>query len=165
MKFSTIAIAAAICSTASTVFASNSKAAKAKVTKAKTPKAFPSSRDVGSYSYSMSVNPAPSCDVSGCDDGYDCYEVDATGEHQCLQTFINGQIVDNVLLTGANALAVHHVTIDHNGDFPYWEGQSWGIIHTITTQGTIAGQIGLYSIASSRYGDDMTGKTTSVTVE
>jgi ferredoxin--NADP+ reductase len=58
-----------------------------------------------------------------------------------------------------------HIVLDHKGEMPYWEGQSYGVLppgenpkngkpHTVR----------LYSIASSRYGDDMTGITGSLCV-
>jgi ferredoxin--NADP+ reductase len=58
-----------------------------------------------------------------------------------------------------------HIILNHEGKMPYWEGQSFGVLppgenpkngkpHTVR----------LYSIASSRYGDDMTGNTGSLCV-
>lgn len=78
----------------------------------------------------------------------------------------SGKVVSTKRIVGPKATGeTCHIIIDHNGDFPYWEGQSWGVIppgkrekdgkpHTVR----------LYSIASSRYGDDMTGKTGSLCV-
>ncbi|KAL7527352.1 hypothetical protein ACHAXR_001910 [Thalassiosira sp. AJA248-18] len=59
-----------------------------------------------------------------------------------------------------------HIIIDHEGDFPYIEGQSVGIIPPGNSEKDgkpHAAQF--YSIASSRYGDSMTGATLSLTVE
>ena len=48
---------------------------------------------------------------------------------------------------------------------PYWEGQSYGVIPPGTNpKNGKPNTVRLYSIASSRYGDDMTGKTTSLCV-
>ncbi|GAQ80250.1 ferredoxin-NADP reductase [Klebsormidium nitens] len=70
-------------------------------------------------------------------------------------------------IVGPNATGeTKHIVIDHEGKLPYWEGQSYGIIppgenpkkpgkpHTVR----------LYSIASTRYGDDFDGKTASLCV-
>jgi ferredoxin--NADP+ reductase len=54
-----------------------------------------------------------------------------------------------------------HIILDHQGKMPYWEGQSYGVIPPGLNH---ARSIRLYSIASSRYGDDMTGKTASLCV-
>jgi ferredoxin--NADP+ reductase len=51
------------------------------------------------------------------------------------------------------------------GDFPYWEGQSWGVIPPgVREKDGKPHSVRLYSIASSRYGDDMSGKTGSLCV-
>mmetsp|Transcript_35761 Transcript_35761/g.93930 ORF Transcript_35761/g.93930 Transcript_35761/m.93930 type:complete len:350 (-) Transcript_35761:257-1306(-) len=58
-----------------------------------------------------------------------------------------------------------HIIMDHKGDMPYWEGQSYGVIPPGTNpKNGKPNTVRLYSIASSRYGDDMTGKTTSLCV-
>lgn len=58
-----------------------------------------------------------------------------------------------------------HIIMDHKGDMPYWEGQSYGVIPPgINPKNGKPNNVRLYSIASSRYGDDMTGKTTSLCV-
>merc|ERR1712216_704811 len=58
-----------------------------------------------------------------------------------------------------------HIVIDHGGNMPYYEGQSFGVIAPLIDQknGKPA-KTRLYSIASSRYGDDMTGQTASLCV-
>merc|ERR1711933_658118 len=57
------------------------------------------------------------------------------------------------------------IIIDHGGDMPYIEGQSWGVIPPGTREKDGKPHaVRLYSIASSRYGDDMTGKTGSLCV-
>lgn len=59
-----------------------------------------------------------------------------------------------------------HIVIEHGGDMPYWEGQSYGIIPPGENPKK-PGQpntVRLYSIASSRYGDEFDGKTASLCV-
>eukprot|EP01018_Ginkgo_biloba_P040219 Gb_24740 [translate_table: standard] len=59
-----------------------------------------------------------------------------------------------------------HIVIDHGGNLPYWEGQSYGVIppgENPRKPGT-PHTVRLYSIASSRYGDSFDGKTTSLCV-
>jgi len=77
-----------------------------------------------------------------------------------------GKVVSSKRIVGPKATGeTCHIVIDHNGDFPYWEGQSWGVIAPGQREkdGKPHG-VRLYSIASSRYGDDMTGKTGSLCV-
>merc|ERR1719272_42867 len=58
-----------------------------------------------------------------------------------------------------------HIIMDHQGEMPYWEGQSYGVIPPGTNpKNGKPNSVRLYSIASSRYGDDMTGTTTSLCV-
>jgi ferredoxin--NADP+ reductase len=57
------------------------------------------------------------------------------------------------------------IIIDHAGKMPYWEGQSYGVIPPgKNPKNGKPNSVRLYSIASSRYGDDMTGTTTSLCV-
>jgi len=56
------------------------------------------------------------------------------------------------------------IVIDHGGDMPYVEGQSYGVIPPGVDAKGKPNKVRLYSIASSRYGDDMTGKTTTLCV-
>lgn len=59
-----------------------------------------------------------------------------------------------------------HIVIEHDGNVPYWEGQSYGIIPPGENPKK-PGQpnnVRLYSIASTRYGDDFDGKTASLCV-
>merc|ERR1711988_1242024 len=57
------------------------------------------------------------------------------------------------------------VVTNHGGDMPYIEGQSYGVIPPGTNpKNGKPNSVRLYSIASSRYGDDMTGTTTSLCV-
>merc|ERR1719446_1478911 len=40
-----------------------------------------------------------------------------------------GKIVSTKRIVGPKATGeTCHIIIDHEGDFPYWEGQSWGVI-------------------------------------
>jgi len=58
-----------------------------------------------------------------------------------------------------------HIIMDHQGKMPYWEGQSYGVIPPgVNPKNGKPNSVRLYSIASSRYGDDMTGTTTSLCV-
>ncbi|KAL5217782.1 hypothetical protein ABZP36_018466 [Zizania latifolia] len=59
-----------------------------------------------------------------------------------------------------------HIVIDHGGNVPYWEGQSYGIIppgKNLKKPGA-PHNVRLYSIASTRYGDSFDGRTTSLCV-
>jgi len=77
-----------------------------------------------------------------------------------------GKVVSTKRIVGPQATGeTCHIIIDHNGDFPYWEGQSWGVIPPgVREKDGKPHSVRLYSIASSRYGDDMTGKTGSLCV-
>ena len=77
-----------------------------------------------------------------------------------------GKVVSTKRIVGPQATGeTCHIIIDHEGDFPYWEGQSWGVIPPGTREKDgKPHSVRLYSIASSRYGDDMTGKTGSLCV-
>jgi len=77
-----------------------------------------------------------------------------------------GKVVSTKRIVGPKATGeTCHIVIDHNGDFPYWEGQSWGVIAPGTREKDGKPHaVRLYSIASSRYGDDMTGNTGSLCV-
>jgi ferredoxin--NADP+ reductase len=59
-----------------------------------------------------------------------------------------------------------HIIMSHGGKMPYWEGQSYGVIPPGENPKKPGkpNSVRLYSIASSRYGDDMTGTTTSLCV-
>merc|ERR1712021_15392 len=77
-----------------------------------------------------------------------------------------GKVVSTKRIVGPKATGeTCHIIIDHDGDFPYWEGQSWGVIPPGNREKDgKPNKVRLYSIASSRYGDDMTGKTGSLCV-
>eukprot|EP00559_Dactyliosolen_fragilissimus_P009348 CAMPEP_0184858306 /NCGR_PEP_ID=MMETSP0580-20130426/3422_1 /TAXON_ID=1118495 /ORGANISM="Dactyliosolen fragilissimus" /LENGTH=624 /DNA_ID=CAMNT_0027354393 /DNA_START=91 /DNA_END=1965 /DNA_ORIENTATION=- len=77
-----------------------------------------------------------------------------------------GKVVSTKRIVGPKATGeTCHIVINHNGDFPYWEGQSWGVIPPgVREKDGKPHSVRLYSIASSRYGDDMTGKTGSLCV-
>jgi len=77
-----------------------------------------------------------------------------------------GKVISNKRIVGPKATGeTCHIIIDHNGELPYWEGQSFGVIPPGTrAKDGKPHSVRLYSIAASRYGDDMTGKTTSLCV-
>merc|ERR1711907_317603 len=77
-----------------------------------------------------------------------------------------GKVVSVERIVGAAATGeTCHIIIDHGGDAPYWEGQSFGVLPPgINPKNGKPNSVRLYSIAASRYGDDMTGKTTSLCV-
>jgi len=77
-----------------------------------------------------------------------------------------GKVVSTKRIVGPQATGeTCHIIIDHKGEFPYWEGQSWGVIAPGTREKDgKPHSVRLYSIASSRYGDDMTGNTGSLCV-
>ncbi|GAX13963.1 ferredoxin--NADP+ reductase [Fistulifera solaris] len=77
-----------------------------------------------------------------------------------------GKVISTKRIVGPKATGeTCHIIIDHKGDFPYWEGQSWGVIPPgVREKDGKPHSVRLYSIASSRYGDDMTGKTGSLCV-
>jgi len=77
-----------------------------------------------------------------------------------------GKVVSTKRIVGPKATGeTCHIVIDHKGEFPYWEGQSWGVIPPgVREKDGKPHSVRLYSIASSRYGDDMTGKTGSLCV-
>jgi ferredoxin--NADP+ reductase len=77
-----------------------------------------------------------------------------------------GKVVSTKRIVGPKATGeTCHIVIDHEGDFPYWEGQSWGVIPPGNREKDgKPHSVRLYSIASTRYGDDMSGKTGSLCV-
>jgi len=77
-----------------------------------------------------------------------------------------GKVISCKRIVGANAPGeTCHIIIDHGGKMPYWEGQSYGILPPgINPKNGKPNSVRLYSIASSRYGDDMTGNTVSLCV-
>jgi len=76
------------------------------------------------------------------------------------------KIISTKRVVGAKATGeTCHIIMDHEGKMPYWEGQSYGVIPPGTNpKNGKPNSVRLYSIASSRYGDDMTGTTTSLCV-
>jgi len=76
------------------------------------------------------------------------------------------KVVSTKRIVGAQATGeTCHIILDHQGKMPYWEGQSYGVIPPGTNpKNGKPNSVRLYSIASSRYGDDMTGTTTSLCV-
>ena len=77
-----------------------------------------------------------------------------------------GKVVSVKRIVGAAATGeTCNIVIDHKGEMPYWEGQSYGVIPPgINPKNDKPYTNRLYSIASSRYGDDMKGTTTTLCV-
>jgi ferredoxin--NADP+ reductase len=82
------------------------------------------------------------------------------------KTPFTGKVISTKRIVGPKATGeTCHIIVDHKGDFPYWEGQSWGVIPPgVREKDGKPHSVRLYSIASSRYGDDMTGNTGSLCV-
>jgi len=78
----------------------------------------------------------------------------------------SGKVVSTKRIVGPKATGeTCHIIIDHKGKAGYWEGQSWGVIPPGNREKDgKPHSVRLYSIASTRYGDDMTGKTGSLCV-
>lgn len=78
-----------------------------------------------------------------------------------------GKIISVERIVGPDAYGeTCDVIIEHSGNMPYIEGQSYGVIPPgISPKTGKPNKVRLYSIASSRYGDDMTGKTTTLCVK
>ncbi|MCH9715094.1 MAG: ferredoxin-NADP reductase [Cyanobacteria bacterium] len=79
-----------------------------------------------------------------------------------------GTVTENYSLVGEGAIGrVQHITFDLSGGDPqlqYVEGQSIGIIPEGTDANGKPNKLRLYSIASTRHGDDMAGNTVSLCV-
>jgi len=77
-----------------------------------------------------------------------------------------GKIVSVQRIVGASAPGeICNVVLDHGGKLPYWEGQSYGVLPPgIDPKKNKPYGVRLYSIASTRYGDDKQGKTTTFCV-
>merc|ERR1740138_916632 len=77
-----------------------------------------------------------------------------------------GKIVSTKRIVGPKATGeTCDIIIDHEGNAPYWEGQSFGVIPPGTNpKNGKPNSVRLYSIASTRYGDDMTGNTGTLCV-
>mmetsp|Transcript_29609 Transcript_29609/g.44861 ORF Transcript_29609/g.44861 Transcript_29609/m.44861 type:complete len:387 (+) Transcript_29609:153-1313(+) len=77
-----------------------------------------------------------------------------------------GKVVSTKRIVGPKATGeTCHIIIDSKGDYKFWEGQSMGVIPPGNREKDGKPHaVRLYSIASTRYGDDMTGKTSSLCV-
>jgi ferredoxin--NADP+ reductase len=77
-----------------------------------------------------------------------------------------GKIISVKRIVGAQATGeTCDIIIDHFGKMPYWEGQSYGVLPPgINAKNGKPHTNRLYSIASTRYGDDMKGTTTTLCV-
>ncbi|KAL3926865.1 MAG: hypothetical protein SGPRY_003100 [Prymnesium sp.] len=79
---------------------------------------------------------------------------------------LQGSIASVRRIVGAAAPGeVCHVKIDSGSTFKYWEGQSLGIVPPgINPKNGKPNSVRLYSIASTRYGDDLDGQSVSLCV-
>ena len=77
-----------------------------------------------------------------------------------------GKVVSVKRIVGPKATGeTCDIVIETGKDLPYWEGQSFGVIPPGTNpKNGKPNSVRLYSIAASRYGDDMLGKTTTLCV-
>ena len=77
-----------------------------------------------------------------------------------------GKILSSQKIVGPTAAGeIHNVVIDHRGEVPYWEGQSYGVLPPgIDPKKNKPYGVRLYSIASTRYGDDKLDKATTLCV-
>merc|ERR1719298_60189 len=78
-----------------------------------------------------------------------------------------GKVVSTKRIVGPKATGeTCHIIIDHQNKMPFWEGQSYGVIPPGENPKKPGkpNAVRLYSIASSRYGDNMKGKTTTLCV-
>lgn len=77
-----------------------------------------------------------------------------------------GTVMSNSRLTGEDAAGeVCHIVFEHEGEVPYAEGQSIGIIAEGEDAKGKPHKLRLYSIASSAPGDYGDGKTVSLCVK
>merc|ERR1719498_65209 len=124
--------------------------------------------------YAKAMNKPPPAPAGGSDSGaQDFLEADPyySTANIPLQTYkakepFIGKIVSTKRIVGAQATGeTCDIVINHEGKMPYWEGQSYGVIPPGTNPKNGKPFTNrLYSIASSRYGDDMTGTTTTLCV-
>jgi len=75
-------------------------------------------------------------------------------------------VVEVKSLLGPDAIGdIYQITLDHGRKLRYWEGQTIGVFPPgINPKTGKPNGVRLYSIASSRYGDDMSGSTVSLCV-
>jgi len=81
---------------------------------------------------------------------------------------IQGEVLSNQIISSTRTEETRHITIQHDGKLRFWEGQAVGIIphSNNSTESNHEEQKStrLYAIASTRYGDDLKGKTLSLCV-
>ena len=77
-----------------------------------------------------------------------------------------GKILSSQKIVGPTAAGeINNVVIDHRGELPYWEGQSYGVLPPgIDPKKNKPHGVRLYSIASTRYGHDKLDKATNLSV-
>lgn len=128
--------------------------------------------DIGALNsaYETATNKVPVASASGMQDFleakpyYDMSNIPLQ-TYKAKEPFI-GKVVSTKRIVGAQATGeTCNIVIDHKGKMPYWEGQSYGVVPPGTNPKTGKPYTNrLYSIASSRYGDDMKGTTTTLCV-
>jgi ferredoxin--NADP+ reductase len=75
------------------------------------------------------------------------------------------KVIFNKLITKEGAGDVNHIAFDHEGNMPYAEGQSIGVLAKGVDKNGKPHKMRLYSIASSAPGDYGDGKTVSLCVK
>jgi len=85
------------------------------------------------------------------------------------KTPFTGKITSVERIVGPKATGeTCHIIIEHGGKMPFWEGQSYGVIPPgtkINSRGKeVPHGVRLYSIASTRYGDNFDGQTATLCV-
>ena len=77
-----------------------------------------------------------------------------------------GKILSSQKIFGPTAAGeINNVVIDHRGELPYWEGQSYGVLPPgIDPKKNKPYGVRLYSDASTRYGHDKLDKATTLCV-
>jgi len=128
--------------------------------------------DIGALNsaYETATNKVPVASASGMQDFleakpyFDMSNIPLQ-TYKAKEPFI-GKVVSTKRIVGAQATGeTCNIVIDHKGKMPYWEGQSYGVVPPGTNPKTGKPYTNrLYSIASSRYGDDMKGTTTTLCV-
>lgn len=77
-----------------------------------------------------------------------------------------GKVVSTKRIVGPKADdETVHIIIDHEGDFPFIEGQALGVIPPGTDDNGELYHIRYYSIASTSLGDDMAEQTVSLVLQ
>lgn len=103
----------------------------------------------------MSLSPSPTLDRAAVP--FNLYRVSRPG---------TARVVSNVRLTPEGCDDVRHIVLDLDGlDYRYLEGQSLGVLPPGTDENGRPHKLRLYSIASTRLGDDRQGRSASLCVK